>query len=145
MCPSKREYFANIKINNIADRKKFRQAVKPLFSDKINHREAVNLIDNGVALSNGEEIAGTFNFFSLNETLYRVNKLNPKKASQATDILVKIIKEKKDAVSFYVFHNFSNALSSYSFPTSLKYADIQLTFKKDDKLIKKIIVPLVSF
>ena len=103
------------------------------------------MIDNGVTLSNGEEIAGTFNFFSLNETLYGVNKLNPKKASQATDILVKIIKENKDAVSFYVFHNFSNALSSYSFPTSLKYADIQLAFKKDDKLIKKIIVPLVSF
>ena len=32
---SKREYFANIKVNNIADNNKFWQTVKPLFSDKI--------------------------------------------------------------------------------------------------------------
>ena len=37
-----------MKINNIADNNKFWQAVKPLFSDKINHNETINLIDNGV-------------------------------------------------------------------------------------------------
>ena len=56
----------------------------------------------------------SFSFVSLNETLDRINKLNPKKASQATDILVKITKGNKDLVSFYVFHNFNNALSSCS-------------------------------
>ena len=60
---TKREYFANVKINNIADNKKFWQTVKPLFSDKINHRETINLIDNEVTLSNDEEIAETFNIF----------------------------------------------------------------------------------
>ena len=53
---SKREYFANVKISNIADNKKFWQTEKPLFSDKINHRETINLIDNEVTLSNDEEI-----------------------------------------------------------------------------------------
>ena len=43
---TKRDYFANIKINNIADNKKFWQTVKSLFSDKIDHRETINLIDN---------------------------------------------------------------------------------------------------
>ena len=43
---TKRDYFENIKINNIADNKKFWQTVKPLFSDKINHRETIKLIDN---------------------------------------------------------------------------------------------------
>ena len=38
----------------------------------------------------------SFSFVSLNETLDRINKLNPKKASQATDILVKITKGNKD-------------------------------------------------
>ena len=33
----KREYFANITINNIADNKKFWRTVKPLLSDKISH------------------------------------------------------------------------------------------------------------
>ena len=45
---TKREYFANIKISNIVDNKKFWQTVKPLFSVKINHRETINLIDNEV-------------------------------------------------------------------------------------------------
>ena len=67
---TKREYCANIKINNIADHKKFWQTVKPLFSDKINHIETnlklqiftyENLIDNEVTLSNDEEIVETFN------------------------------------------------------------------------------------
>ena len=191
---TKREYFTNIKVSNITDNKKFWQTVKPLFSDKINHTETINLIDNGVTLSNDKEIAETFNkyycniaknlslpenpsikepsvelftdpailalenykdhpsiasiknkmasrdnpkfsfrFVSLNETLDGINKLNPKKASQATDIPIKIIKENKDVVSFYVFHNFNNALSSCSFPTALKYADVRPAFKKDDK------------
>ena len=51
-----------------------------------------------------------FKFVSLNETLDEVNKLNPEKVFQAIDISVKIIKENKDVVSFYVFHNFNNAL-----------------------------------
>ena len=153
---------------------------KTPFSDEVNHKETVNLIDNRVTLSNDEEIAETFNkifcnivknlslpanpsikkpsveFFtdsvklsfdkykehsritsiknkmndmdnpkfsfrlvSLNETLDGVNKLNLKRASQATDILVKIIKENKGVVSFYVYHDFNNALSSCSFPTAL--------------------------
>ena len=168
---TKRKYFANIKINNIADNKKFWQTVKLLFSDKVIHRETINLIDNQITLSNDEEIAETFNkyfwniaknvslpespsikepsvelfsdpvilvlekykdhpsitsiknkmtsmdnpklsfrFVSLNKTLNGVNKLNRKKASQATDIPVKIIKENKGVISFYVFHNFNNAL-----------------------------------
>ena len=159
-----REYFANIKINNIADNKKFWQTVKPLFSDKRNHRETINLVENGVALSNGEEVAETFNkyicnmaknlsltenpslkepsvelftdpvalalekykdhpnitstknkmtsmdnpkfsfrFISLNETLDGVNKLNPKKAWQATDIPVKILKKIKMLYYFTFF------------------------------------------
>ena len=73
----------------------------------------------------------SFRFVSLNETLDGVNKLNLKKASQATDIPVKTIKENKDVASFYAFHNFNNALSSCSFSTTLKYADVRPAFKKD--------------
>ena len=62
-----REYFANIKIKNIAD-KKISPAVKPFFSDKINHREIINLIYNVFTLSNDEEIAKTFNKYFSNIT-----------------------------------------------------------------------------
>ena len=58
-------------------------------------------------------------------------------ASQVTDIAVEIIQENKYLVSFYVFYNFSITLSSYSFPTGLKYADVRPMFKKDDKTDKE--------
>ena len=52
----------------------------------------------------------SFSFVSLNEPLYGVNKVIPKKVWEATDIAVKIIKENIAAVSCYVFHNFNNLL-----------------------------------
>ena len=76
-------------------------------------------------------------FVSRNKTSDVVNKLNHKKASQTTDIPVKIIKENKYVISFYVFHNFYNALSSCSFPTALNYADGRPAFKKDNKTDKE--------
>ena len=79
----------------------------------------------------------SFRFASVNETLGGVKKSNPKKTSQATDIQVKIIKKNKDLVSLYVFHSFHNALSSCSFPTVMKYVDVRLAFKKDDKTNKE--------
>ena len=51
----------NIKINRITDNKKFWHTVKPLFSDKINHIETINMIDNGFTLSNDEVIVETLN------------------------------------------------------------------------------------
>ena len=84
----------------------------------------------------------SFRFVSLNETLNGVNKLNRKKASQASDIPVKIIKENKDVISFDVFHNFNNALSSCSFPTALKYVDVRAAFKKEDKTDKENYRPI---
>ena len=51
----------------------------------------------------------SFTFVSLNGIFERVSKLNPKRASQATDVSVKIIIENKDIVSFYL-NNFNNAL-----------------------------------
>ena len=34
-------------------------------------------------------------------------------------------------------HNFSNSLSSSTFPTALKYVDVKPVFKKDDKTDKE--------
>ena len=73
---TKRECFANIKINNITDNKKFWQTVKPLFSDKINHRETINLIDNEVTLYNDEEITETsINIFVILLKTYHYQKI----------------------------------------------------------------------
>ena len=74
-----------------------------------------------------------FEFVSLEETIKEVNKLSIKKASQTLDIPVKIVKENKDLISYFVYNNFNNALSSLQYPNGLKYADVTPVFKKDDK------------
>ena len=63
------------------------------------------------------------------------------KASQASDIPVKIIKEKRDLIAYFILHNFNNALLCSEYPASLKYEDITPIFKKDDKLIRLTIDP----
>ena len=44
---TKRHYFANINISSITDKKKFWKTVKSLFSDKISHKEVINLVEHG--------------------------------------------------------------------------------------------------
>ena len=58
------------------------------------------------------------------------------------DIPVKVIKENKDIVAFFIHHNFNNSLSSSTFPTALKYADVKPVFKKDDKTDKENYRPI---
>ena len=79
-----------------------------------------------------------FEFVSLKETIKEVNKLSIKKASQALDIPVKIIKENKDLISYCAYNNFNNALSSLQYPNGLKYADVMSVFIRMINLAKAI-------
>ena len=78
-----------------------------------------------------------FKFTSHEETEKEVNNLKIKKASQKSDIPVKIIKENVDIISYFLYHNFNNSLSCATFPTSMKYADVTPIHKKDDKTDKE--------
>ena len=79
-------------------------------------------------------------YIFLNQTLKEHKKSDPKKAFQANDIIVKVIKENKDIVAFFIHHNFNSSLSlsSFTFDTALKYADVKAVFKKMEKLIRKL-------
>ena len=74
-----------------------------------------------------------FEYTFFDQTLKELEKLDPKKTSQLDDIPLKVIKENEDIVAFFIHRNFSNLLSSSTFPTALKYADVKPVFKKDDK------------
>ena len=74
--------------------------------------------------------------------MIKLEKLDPKKTSQMNDIPVKVIKENKDIVAFFIYHNFNNSLSSSTFPTALKYADVKPVFKKDGKIDKENFRPI---
>ena len=45
-------------------------------------------------------------------------------------------------ISYFVYNNFNNALSSLQYPNGLKYADVTPVFKKDDKSDKSNYRPI---
>ena len=83
----------------------------------------------------------SFHFVNSEETLKEVALLSDKKASQASDIPVKIIKENRDLIAYFILHNLNNTLSRCEYPASLKYADITPIFKKNVKLIRLTVDP----
>ena len=77
-----------------------------------------------------------FNFISHDDIVKELNKLKIKKASQKTDIPIKIVKENVDIISHSLYHNFNDSLSCSTIPTGMKYADVTPIHKKDDKINK---------
>ena len=61
----------------------------------------------------------SFHLVTLEETFKEVALLSDKKASQASDIPVKIIKENRDLIAYFMLLNFNNALSCSEYPASL--------------------------
>ena len=92
--------FANIKINNITD-KTFWQTVKPPVSDKINHLEIINLIDNGVTLSYDKEIVETFNIFVTLLKTYHNEKILLLKSRQWNSLLTQLYLHWKNMHNFH--------------------------------------------
>ena len=77
-----------------------------------------------------------FNFISHGDIVKELNKLKSKKASQKTDIPIKIVKENIGIISHFLYHSFNNSLSCSTFPTGMKYSDVTPIHKKDDKTDK---------
>ena len=75
----------------------------------------------------------SFMFISHDDVVKELNKLKSKKASQKTNIPVKIVKENVDIMSHFQYHNFNNSLACSTFPTGMKYADETPIYEKDDK------------
>ena len=80
----------------------------------------------------------SFNFISHDDIVKELNKLKTEKASQKTEIPIKIVKEDVDIISHSLHHNFNNSLSCSTFPTGMKYAEVTPIQKKDDKTDKTI-------
>ena len=76
----------------------------------------------------------SFHLITLEKTLEEVPLLSNKKAFEASDIPVKIIKENRDLIAYFILYDFNNALPCSEYPPSLKHADITSIFKKDQFL-----------
>ena len=55
----KRSYYNNLDISLFTDNKKFWKAVKPLFSDKLQSKNKIVLIEDETIVSYDDEVAGT--------------------------------------------------------------------------------------
>ena len=69
-----------------------------------------------------------FEYTFLDEILKGLEKLDSKKTSQVNDIPVKITKKGKGTAAFFIHHNLNNLLSSSTFPTTLKHANVRPVF-----------------
>ena len=95
------KYFCSIDKNlSLPENPSIKEPTAELFTDpeklaleKYKDHPSITSIKNDMTSMDNSKFS--FSFVSLNETSDRVNKLNPKKASRATGIPVKIIKKTK--------------------------------------------------
>ena len=60
-------------------------------------------------------------------------KLDVNKASQSSDIPIKVLKENNDIFSNFLCNSFNNSIKLSTFPEILKHADIPPLYKKGKK------------
>ena len=66
---------------------------------------------------------------SINYTFEEIKRLKARKATQITDILVKILKENADVLSAYICDFLNKTIRSGKFPEVLKDGDVTAVFK----------------
>ena len=69
--------------------------------------------------------------------IYWLIHFNPRKASQITDIPLSTIKENKDVIALFIYHNFNKSPSSSYFLTGLKYVDVRPVCKNNIRTNKE--------
>ena len=60
---AKNAHYSNLNIKDVTDNKKFWKTVKPLFSEKVNTKENITLVDNNNIISSDIEVAEKLNSF----------------------------------------------------------------------------------
>ena len=58
---TKNNYFASFNISSITDNYKFWKTTEPLFSDRISHKETIDVVENNTILSDEKIVADSFN------------------------------------------------------------------------------------
>ena len=142
------EYFANIvKYLGILTEKESATFTENNLSEvemaleKCKNHPSINVISKRI--KNLGDFTFSFNFISNDNTAKKLNKLKSKKASQKTNIPIKIVKKNVDMISHILYHNFNNSLSCSTFLTGMKYADVTPVHKKDDNTDKTNYLPII--
>ena len=80
---AKKDYYNNLNINHVTDNRKFWKTVKPEFSDNPHQSKKIVLVDNNDIISNGADIAETFNKFFVTIAESLSIRETPKKPASA--------------------------------------------------------------
>ena len=118
----------------------------PIFKAILKYKNRPNII----AIKNARNGPGFyFCGVSVNDVFKEIKRLKARKATQITDIPVKISKENADIFSVYICDFLNETIRSGKFPAILKNGDIAAVFKKDFKGSKEnyrpvSILPIIS-
>ena len=90
------------------------------------------------AIQNKCKIKDSFNFVEVDQQQIEkeILKLDANKASQSSDIPIKIVKENIDVFSDFLCSSFNSSIKLSKFPENLKQADITPAYKKGKKDVK---------
>ena len=88
-----------------------------------------------IAIQNKCKDKGNFNFIEVDQKQIEkeILKLDVNKASQSSDIPIKVLKENSDIFSNFLCNSFNNSIKLSTFPEILKHADITPLFQKREK------------
>ena len=92
-----------------------------------------------IAIQNKCKDRENFNFIEVDQKQIKkeILKLDVNKASQSSDIPIKVLKENSDIFSNFLCNSFNNSIKLSTFPEILKHADITPLYKKGKKDIKR--------
>ena len=93
------------------------------------------------AIQNKCKIKDSFSFVEVDQRQIEkeILKLDANKASQSSDIPIKIVKENIDVFSDFLCSSFNSSIKVSKFPENLKQADITPAYKKVKKMSKETI------
>ena len=133
---TKKKYFSSISISSLTVNKKFWKTVKPLFSDKISHKETINLVESGKILSGHQVAADKFNNYFNNivkNLLILTNENFPKKKENSfnlniLDRLETVISKHKNRLSLNAIRGKMSKLDNLNF--NFEYISLYQTLKE---------------
>ena len=134
---TKKKYFANINISSTTDNKKFWKTVKPLFSDKIFHKETITLAVNDTILGDDQIVADTFNnyFNNIDKNLLTVtNKNYPKEI--ANSVSLNLLDPAEAAILKLKNHLSLNAIRGKM--SKLDYPNFYFEYTSCDQTLKEL-------
>ena len=92
-----------------------------------------------IAIQNKCKDKDSFNFIEVDQkqTVREILKLDINKASQSSDIAIKVLKENTNIFSNFLRNSFNNSIKFSTFPEFLKHADITPLYEKVKKISKE--------